>query len=99
VKARHNAHNLSFETVIQSRIVLEPDALQVLGLGRRPPNWGKGWGYRFRNGPIRKCNIGFLLAPHSDQSAISNRFAEPSNVTDRQAYRIDVAIFRPHAAR
>ena len=26
------------------------------------------------NGPIRKFNIGFLLAPHSDQSAISNRF-------------------------
>jgi hypothetical protein len=26
------------------------------------------------NGPIRKFNVGFLLAPHSDQSAISNRF-------------------------
>src|SRR5208282_5429859 len=31
----------------------------------------KLWG---KNGPIRKCHIGFLLAPHSDQSAISNRF-------------------------
>ena len=27
-----------------------------------------------QNSPIRKYNIGFLLASHSDQSAISNRF-------------------------
>ena len=27
-----------------------------------------------QNGPIQKFNVGFLLAPHSDQSAISNRF-------------------------
>ena len=36
------------------------------------------------NGPIRKFNIGFLLAPHNDRSAISDLSAELSNVTDRR---------------
>jgi hypothetical protein len=38
------------------------------------PKFGEGVGLRVKHGPIRKCNIGFLSAPHSEQSAISNHF-------------------------
>ena len=60
------------------------------GWGKRPPNWGEGWGYGVENGYIRKFNVGFLLAPHSDQSAISNRFhrnQQRYRQTDRQTDR------------
>jgi hypothetical protein len=42
-----------------------------------------------------KFNVGFLLAPHSDQSAISNRFRRTQQRyrrTDRQTDRIGIAI-------
>ena len=42
--------------------------------GPDPQNLGRGGVRGFTNGPIRKSGIGFLLVPHSDQSAISNRF-------------------------
>ena len=55
------------------------------------------------NGPIRKFNVSFLLAPHSNQSAISNRLAQPRNVTEgRTDGRTDsfgIATARPRAAR
>jgi hypothetical protein len=73
-----------------------------LGLGMRPPNWGKGWDYGVKNGPIRKCNICFLLAPHSDQRAISNRFhriQQRYRRTDRPTDRIDIAFSRSDAKR
>ena len=44
------------------------------GLGVDPDPIGEVVGLGGRNGSIRKFNAGFLLAPHSDQSAISNRF-------------------------
>ena len=58
------------------------------------------WGYGVKNSPIRKCNVGFLLAPHSDQRAISNVSIEPSNVTDGQTDRQNwYSNSRPDAAR
>ena len=48
--------------------------MQVLRWGDATPKLGEGVGLGVKNGPIRMCDIGFLLAPHSDQSAISNRF-------------------------
>ena len=68
------------------------------GLGRDPQIGGRG-GLGVKNGPIRKCNIGFLLAPHSDQSAISNRFHRTQQCyrqTDRQNW---YSNSRPDAAR
>ena len=58
--------------------------MEVLGLGTRPPNFGKGVGLRVKNGPIRKCDIGFLLAPIVTKALSLAVFAERSNVTDRQ---------------
>ena len=60
-----------------------------------------------RGSKIRKCNIGFLLAPHSDQSAISDRFCRTQQryrQSDRQTDgRIDrhnwYSNSRPDAAR
>jgi hypothetical protein len=34
-----------------------------------------GRGAQVNNGPIRKFNFGFLVAPYCDQSAISKRFS------------------------
>jgi hypothetical protein len=34
------------------------------------PKFGKGVGLARQHGGIQKCTIGFLLTPHSDQSAI-----------------------------
>ena len=42
MKAHHNGHTLSFETVTLSCFVYEQDALQVLGLGEATPNLGDG---------------------------------------------------------
>ena len=48
--------------------------MQVLGLGNATPKLGEWVELGIKSGPIRKFNIGFQLAPHSDQSAISNCF-------------------------
>jgi hypothetical protein len=56
--------------------------LQLLGVGDATAKLGEGVGLRGQNGPIRKCDISFLLAPHSDQSAISTRFRRT-----QQSYR------------
>jgi hypothetical protein len=64
---------------------------------------GEGVELGVKNGPIQICTIGFLLAPYSDQSAISNRFGATQqrhrqinfcqiNLTDRQTDRIKMAI-------
>ena len=65
-------------------------AWQVLGLGGATPKFGEGVGLGVENGSIRKFNVGFLLAPHSDQSAISQNAATLQ--TDRQTDRIGIAI-------
>ena len=44
------------------------------GWGDDPQIGGMGGLKWVKNGPIRKCNISFLLARRGDQSAISNRF-------------------------
>jgi len=52
------------------------------------PNWGIGR----KNGPILTCSISFLFAPHSDQSAISNRFrATPERYRQRDSFTITIA--------
>jgi len=83
MKAHHNGHTLYVETVKLSRFVKEQGILQVLGWGRRVPNWGKRVGLV---GPIRNCNIGFLLAPIVTKEP-SNRFCALGNVIDRQTDR------------
>jgi hypothetical protein len=50
VEARHIRHNLCVETEALSHSVYELDALQVLGLGTRPPNRGEGVGLGVTNG-------------------------------------------------
>ena len=80
--------------------------MQVLRWGTRPPNWegrGKGWGWGVKNGSIRMCDISFLFAPRSDQSAISNRFRRTHRRyrrTDRQTDGQNwYSNSRPDAAR
>ena len=65
---------------------LEARRIASFEVGDAIPKLGK-MGLGGKNGPIRKCNIGFLLAPHSDRSAISKRFHRTQQryrQTDRQ---------------
>ena len=67
------------------------------------PNWGEEVELGVEYGPLRNFNVGFLLALHSDQSAISNRFrrtqqryrqmdGRTDGRTDRRTDRIGIAI-------
>ena len=69
--------------------------MQVLRWGDATPKLGDGVGLGVKIGPIRLCDIGFLLAPHSDQSAISNRLHRTQQRyrrTDGQTDGIGIAI-------
>ena len=90
MKARNIAHNLSVESKNLSRSVYELDVLQVLGwMGTRPPKLGGLIGIEVENCENRNLGYGFLLAPHSYQSAISNNFCtnHSSLFTDRGTVR------------
>ena len=72
--------------------------MQVLVWGR-VPKLGEGVRLGVKNGRIRKCNIGFLLVPHSNRNAKSNRFhrtqqryRQTDGQTDGRTDRIGIAI-------
>ena len=68
--------------------------LACIGVGGPDPQIGKGVELG-ENGPIRIRAIGFLLASHLDQSAISYRLGTTQQryiQTDGQTYRITMAI-------
>ena len=55
-----------------------------------------------KNGSIQICTIGFLVALHSDQNAISNRFCRTTDrhrQTDGRMDRIGMAMVDLDAAR
>ena len=68
-------------------------------MGVATPKFGEGWGYGVKNGPIRKRDIGFLLVPHSDKSAISNRFRRTQQRYRRTDGQNWYSNSRPDAAR
>ena len=74
MKAHHNGHNLSTETETLSCFVYDQYTLQMLQLWDPTSKLGEMVELGGQNVPIRICTIGFLLAPHTYQSAISNRF-------------------------
>ena len=92
--------SLYFKSPIYAKLVsctVSPANRQIIWVeGSRPPNWGERVGLGVKNGPIRNCDIGFLLALYSDQTLSLTVFAEPSNVTDGQTDgqtdRIGIAI-------
>jgi hypothetical protein len=74
VKAHTFAQNVSVERETLSLCVYELDALQIFELGDPNPKLGRGGVELGENMVPFESVFWFLLAPNSDQSAISNRF-------------------------